>query len=97
MKIQPLGDRVLVKRIERNKEEKLSSGIYVKSEKEQGPRNMGVVEAIGPELKEKQKKGELKFDVGDKVLFSWGEKIELDGETYDIISESNVLAVVEDE
>ena len=98
MKIQPLADRVLVKRIKKDEgEKKLSSGIYVKSKEENTPRNMGIVEEIGPKLKEKQEKGELNFKVGDKVLFSWGEKVELGDETYDIISETNVLAVIEDE
>ncbi len=98
MKIQPLADRVLVKRIKKDEgEKKLSSGIYVKSKEENTPRNMGIVEEIGPKLKEKQEKGELNFKVGDKVLFSWGEKVELGDETYDIISETNVLAVVEEE
>ena len=97
MKIQPLGDRVLVKRIEEEKtEEKLASGIYVKSEKKTTLKNLGLVEAIGPKLSEKKEKGELKFDIGDKVLYSWGEKIDTDDGTFDIISESNVLAVVEE-
>ncbi len=96
MKIQPLGDRVLIKRIEEKEDaEKLSSGIYIKKEKTQSSKNIGTVEAIGPKLKEKQEKGELNFKIGDTVLFSWGEKVEIDGESYDIISESNVLAVIE--
>ncbi len=95
MKIQPLADRVLIRRIKEEGEEKLSSGLYVKNEKP-SIKNLGIVEAIGPKLKEKEEKGELNFSVGDKVLFSWGEKVETGDETYDIVSETNVLAVIEE-
>ncbi len=97
MKIKPLGDRVLVKRItDEKKEKKLSSGIYIAEEKKEGIKNRGVVEAIGPKLQEKEKEGKLHFKVGDVVLFSWGESIEQGDDTYDLISESNVLAILED-
>jgi co-chaperonin GroES (HSP10) len=97
MKIKPLGDRVLIKRTnKKNTEKKLSSGIYLAEEKKDDIKNRGLIEAIGPKLQEKEKEGKLHFKVGDTVLFSWGESIESDGETYDLVSESSVLAVLED-
>lgn len=97
MKIQPLGDKVLIKRAsEEKKEEKLSSGIYVSHEKKDDIKNKGVVEAIGPKLQEKADKKELHFSVGDTVIFTWGEKIETGSETYDLVSESNILAVIKE-
>ena len=98
MKIQPLGDRVLIKRIKNNaSEEKLSSGIYIARKDKDEIKNQGIVEAIGPKLQEKKEKGELHFSLGDKVIFSWGESIEIDNETYDLISENNILAVLKEE
>ncbi|MBE6081595.1 MAG: co-chaperone GroES [Tissierellaceae bacterium] len=93
MSIKPLGDRVVIKKIEN--EEKTKSGIVLPSTAKEQPQ-MAEVVAIGSEIdNDEKKKGQLK--VGDKVIFSKyaGTEIKEDGKEYTILKFSDVLAVVE--
>ncbi|QAT60772.1 co-chaperone GroES [Acidilutibacter cellobiosedens] len=93
MSIKPLGDRVVIKKIEN--EEKTKSGIVLPSTAKEQPQ-MAEVVAIGSEIdKDEKKKDQLK--VGDKVIFSKyaGTEIKEDGKEYTILKFSDVLAVVE--
>ncbi|SCL87586.1 co-chaperone GroES [Sporanaerobacter sp. PP17-6a] len=93
MSIKPLGDRVVIKKIEN--EEKTKSGIVLPSTAKEQPQ-MAEVVAIGSEIdKDEKKKDQLK--VGDKVIFSKyaGTEIKEDGIEYTILKFSDVLAVVE--
>lgn len=93
MKLKPLGTRVVIKLVEA-KEETASGIILTGSAKEQP--KIAEVLAIGEGiLNDEKKKDELKL--GDKVVFSEyaGNKVELDGEEYIVISLNDILAVIE--
>ncbi|WP_427338036.1 co-chaperone GroES [Caloranaerobacter sp. DY30410] len=93
MKIKPLGDRVVIKKIE--VEEKTKSGIVLPSSAKEQPQ-MAEVIAVGPGItNDEKKKEELK--VGDKVIFSKyaGTEVKVDGEEYTILKLTDILAVVE--
>lgn len=94
MKIQPLGDRVVVK-IAEVKEEKTKSGLYVPDTAKEKPQEAEVL-AVGPgALNDKGERIPIDLVVGDKVIFSkyGGMEIKVDGEDYLILSaERDVLA-----
>ena len=95
MGVRPLGDRILVKRLE-EKEEKQGTIIIPDTAKEK-PQEAKVV-AVGPG-KRKDDGDRIAVDVkkGDVVLISkyGGTDIKLDGEEHIIIREDDILAVVE--
>lgn len=93
MKLKPLGDRVIIKKIEA--EEKTKSGIVLPSSAKEEP-NMAEVMAIGEGiLNDEKKKDQVK--VGDTVIFSQyaGTEVKVDGEEYTILKLNDILAVVE--
>lgn len=94
MKIQPLGDRVVVK-IAEVKEEKTKSGLYVPDTAKEKPQEAEVL-AVGPgALNDKGERIPIDLAVGDKIIFSkyGGMEIKVDGEDYLILSaERDVLA-----
>jgi chaperonin GroES len=92
VKIQPLGDRVLVKPIEA--EEITKGGIVLPASAQEKPLE-GKVLAAGPG--KRNDKGEpiaLDVKVGDIILYSkyGGTEIKIDGEELIILTESNILA-----
>lgn len=92
MNIRPLGDRVVIKRVEM--EETTKSGIVLPGTAKEKPLVAEVV-AIGKGVNEDEVfKDELK--VGDKVVFSEyaGSEVKLDGEEYTVIKITEVLAVI---
>ena len=95
MKIRPLQDRVLVKRIE--EEEKTKGGIIIPDTAKEKPQ-MGVIMAAGKGKKSEEGKL-LPIDVkqGDKVLFSKyaGTEVKVEGEELLIMREDDILGVVE--
>lgn len=94
MKIQPLGDRVVVKVVE-VKEEKTKSGLYVPDTAKEKPQEAEVM-AVGPgALNDKGERIAIALAVGDKVIFSkyGGMEIKVEGEEYLILSaERDILA-----
>ncbi|MEX0934978.1 MAG: co-chaperone GroES [Candidatus Paceibacterota bacterium] len=98
--IQPLGSRVLLKELsEEETETTTAAGIIIPetvSKEAKGAKKAKVV-AVGPgEWNEDgEKRIPLSVKKGDMVLFSWGEELEVDGEEYHIVNESNILAIVE--
>lgn len=93
MSIKPLGDRVVIKRVEA--EEKTKSGIVLPGSAKEKPQIAEVV-AIGQGVEnDDDTKGQLK--VGDKVLFSQyaGSEIKMDGQEYTVLKINDVLAVIE--
>ncbi|MCC6672204.1 MAG: co-chaperone GroES [Planctomycetes bacterium] len=93
--IVPLGDRVLVKRTEAG--EKTKGGIFLPDTAKEKPKE-GTVIAIGPgKLLENGKRAAMSVKPKDKVLFSSyaGSEVKLDGEEYIVLSEDEVLAVLE--
>src|ERR1035437_7231553 len=85
-KIQPLGDRVLLPEIGEKNLTKTASGIYipetVNSDKET---KKGEVVAVGNGRYEDGKLIPVRIKVGDTVVYSWGDKIEIDGEKYVVV------------
>ncbi len=96
MKIRPLHDRVLVKRLEENT--KTAGGIIIPDTAKEKP-SEGLVEAVGDGMRtEDGKIVPLNVKVGDKVLFGkWsGTEVKVNGEERLIIKESEILGVIEE-
>jgi chaperonin GroES len=95
MKIQPLHDRILVKRID--EEEKTKGGIIIPDTAKEKPQE-GKVIAVGKgRVLDDGKVHDLAVRKGDKILFSKyaGTEIKLEGEEHIIIREDDVLAILE--
>jgi len=94
MKIQPLNDRILVKRLE--EEERTAGGIIIPDSAKEKPAE-GKVVAVGPgKLNDKGERVALQVKGGDRVLFSkyGGTDVKIDGENYLIMREDDVLGIV---
>ena len=93
MKIQPLGPRVLVEPIE--EKEQIKGGIVIPDAAKEKPTE-GKVLAIGKKRDDDGK--EIPFDVkvGDTVLMPkyGGTEVKLDGKTYQIVREEDLLGIV---
>lgn len=91
-KIKPLGDNVLIKPAEAL--EKTASGILLPdSAKEKAKQGEVIAVGSGKYIDGNLKPLEVK--PGQKVLYSWGDEIKIEGEEYVIVSESNIQAVLE--
>ncbi|MBS4536636.1 co-chaperone GroES [Clostridium sp. D2Q-14] len=93
MRIKPLGDRVVIKKIEA--EEKTKSGIVLPNSAQEQPQISEVL-AIGEGITGDDKKKDS-IKAGDRVIASKfsGTEVKLDGEEYTIIKLNDVLAIVE--
>ena len=95
MKIRPLNDRILVKRLE--EEEKTKGGIIIPDSAKEKPAE-GEVVSVGPgKTNDKGDVVPMQLKAGDRVLFSkyGGTDVKLDGEDYLIMREDDVLGVLE--
>ncbi len=94
-KIKPLGDRVLIKALER--EEKTKSGIVLPDTAKEKPQEGRVLAVGSGKMLENGPKVALEVKVGQKVIFSKyaGTEVKVDGEEMMILNERDVLAVVE--
>ncbi|MDF2546657.1 MAG: co-chaperone GroES [Anaerosolibacter sp.] len=94
MNIKPLGDRVVIKKLEA--EEKTKSGIVLPSQAKEQPQ-MAEVVAVGPGGVVEGKEIKMEVKVGDRVIFSKyaGTEIKYDGIEYTILRQNDVLAIVE--
>ncbi|GAB6162023.1 co-chaperone GroES [Desulfothermus naphthae] len=95
MKLKPLHDRVLVKRLE--EEEKTKGGIIIPDTAKEKPIK-GEVIAVGPgRLTDDGKRIEMSVKVGDKVMFSKyaGTEVKIEGEEYLIMREDDIVAIIE--
>lgn len=94
MKIKPLHDRVIVKRLE--EEEKTKGGIIIPESAKETPAE-GKVIAVGPGRKEDGKTLPLDVKVNDRIIFSKyaGTEIKIEGEEFLIMREEDILGVVE--
>ncbi|MFA6536263.1 MAG: co-chaperone GroES [Candidatus Paceibacterota bacterium] len=95
-KIQPLGDRVLVKPVSSDDRKKTKSGIFIPDTISKEKPEQGEVVAIGPGRTEDGKLVPIKVKVGDTVMFSkYGyDEIKIDEVEYFIIKEENILAII---
>ena len=95
MKIRPLHDRILVKRLD--SEEKTKGGIIIPDTAQEKPQE-GKVVAVGKgRTLDDGSTQELTVKKGDKILFSKyaGTEINLEGEEHLIVREDDILAVLE--
>ena len=95
MKLKPLNDRVLVKRLE--SEEKTAGGLYIPDTAKEKP-SRGEVVAVGPGKTAKDGKViAMAVKVGDQVLFNkyGGTEIKLDGVEHLVMREDDILAVIQ--
>ncbi len=95
MKLKPLHDRVLVKRLE--EEEKTKGGIIIPDTAKEKPIK-GEIMAVGPgRLTDDGKRIEMSVKVGDKVMFSKyaGTEVKIEGEEYLIMREDDIVAIIE--
>jgi chaperonin GroES len=93
--IKPLGDRVVIKVLER--EEKTKSGIVLPDTAKEKPQE-GKIIAVGTgKLLDNGQRVALDVKEGDKVIFSKyaGTEVKIDGQDYLILSERDILAIVE--
>ncbi len=95
MKIRPLQDRIIVKRVD--EEETTAGGIIIPDTAKEKPQE-GKVIAVGKGvIRDDGKLQKLDVKRGDRVLFGKfaGTEVNLDGEEYFIIREDDVLGIVE--
>src|SRR5580765_2790181 len=95
MKLRPLQDRVLVRRVE--PETKTAGGIFIPDTAQEKPTE-GEVVAVGPGTRDEAGKiYPLDVKPGDRVLFGkWsGSEVKLDGEDLMIMKESDIMGIIE--
>ena len=95
MKVRPLNDRILVKRLE--EEEMTKGGIIIPDSAKEKPAE-GEVIAVGKgKINDKGDRIKMDVKVGDRVLFSkyGGTEVKIDGVDHLIMREDDILAIVE--
>ncbi len=95
MKLKPLNDRVLVKRLE--SEDKTASGLYIPDTAKEKP-SKGQVIAVGPgKTADDGKKIAMTVKAGNTVLFNKyaGTEVKLDGVEHLVMREDDILAIIE--
>ena len=95
MAFRPLGDRVLVKRVE--EESKTKGGIIIPDTAKEKPQE-GEVIAVGPGLRDDSGKvNALELKAGDRILFGkWsGTEVKMDGDELLIMKESDIMGIIE--
>ena len=95
MQIRPLYDRIIVKRVEQQRQ--TASGIVIPDTAAEKP-EQGEVTAVGSGRLMQDGTGRpLQVKTGDRVLFGKyaGQTVKLDGEEYKIVRQNDILAVVE--
>jgi chaperonin GroES len=94
MSIRPLGDRVVLKKLEA--EETTKSGIVLPGTAKEKPQEAEVI-AVGPGGYVDGKEVKMEVKVGDKVIISKysGTEVKLSGAEYTIVKQDDILAVVE--
>ena len=95
MRIRPLGDRILLKRIE--EEDKSKGGIIIPDTAKEKPQEGRVVAVGKGRLLEDGKLVPLEVKKGDRVLFGKysGTEVKLEGEEHLIVKEDDILGVIE--
>lgn len=94
-KIRPLGDRVLIKEISKEEGEKTLSGIIIPvSEDKNSDFKKGTVVAVGAGKYDDGGLVPMSVKKGDTVLFSWGEKVKIEGEELYLVKESEISAIL---
>lgn len=90
---RPYEDRILIKEISRENEEKTSSGIIIPASSEKDSMRMGEVVSVGLGKSEEGKLIAPNLSPGDRVLFQWGEKVTIKGSEYLIVRNSDIVYI----
>lgn len=95
LKLRPLHDRLLVKRL--TEEERTKGGIIIPDTAKEKPQEAQVIAVGNGKVLDDGKKVPLDVKVGDKILFSKysGNEVKVEGEEYLILREEDVQAIVE--
>ena len=95
MKIVPLNDKIVVERVEAD--EKTAGGIILPDTAKEKPKQGKVISVGEGKPLDTGKRAAFQVKVGDRVLFSSysGNEVTLDGEDYLIMTEDDILAVVD--
>jgi chaperonin GroES len=95
MKIRPLHDRILVKRMEEQEEKR--GGIIIPDSAKEKPQEGKVIAAGNGKVGDDGKKIPLDVKAGDRILFGKysGSEVKVDGEEYLILREEDVLGIIE--
>ena len=95
MRIEPLGDKVVVKRTEAD--ETTAGGIILPDSAQEKSMEGRVLSIGNGKLLEDGSRGKLQVNEGDRVLFTSyaGNEIEIDGNRLLIMSESDILAIIQ--
>ena len=95
MKLVPLGDKVIIRQMEA--EEKTKSGIVLPTQSKEKPQEAEVI-AVGPGGEINGDKVIMMVKEGDKVIYSKyaGTEVKFENETYIIVRQADILAIVED-
>ena len=97
VKIRPLGDRLLVQRLEDAAEQRSAGGIIIPDTAKEKPMEAKVI-AVGPGRRTDDGKiHKIELSIGDRVLISKyaGTEVKISGEEYLIMREDDVLGVIE--
>ncbi len=94
MKVKPLHDRVIVKRVE--EDEKTKGGIIIPDTAKEKPVEGKIVAVGDGKIQEDGKKTPLEVKKGDRVLFGKyaGTEIQIDGEEHLIMKEDDIIAII---
>lgn len=95
MNVRPLGEKILVKRIEA--EGKTAGGIVLPDTAKEKPREGKVIALGDGKLLKGGERAKFQVKKGERVLFSsyGGTEVKIDGEEYLLMSEDDILAVIE--
>ena len=95
MKVVPLNDKIVVKRLEA--EEKTAGGIVLPDTAKEKPKQGKVLSLGDGKLLDSGKRAKFQVKEGDRVLFTSyaGNEVTVDGEEYLIMTEDDILAVVD--
>ena len=95
MKIRPLHDRILIKRLEEQEQKK--GGIIIPDTAKEKPQEGKVIAVGNGKVSDEGKKIPLDVKAGDKILFGKysGSEVKIDDEEYMIMREEDVLAIIE--
>ena len=95
MNLKPLDDRIVIK--QSDAEEKTSGGIILPDTAREKPQ-IGTVVAVGPgKILDNGKRGSMSVKKKDEVIYAkyMGSDVEIDGQKYVILKESDILGIVE--
>jgi chaperonin GroES len=95
MKVRPLGDKILVKRVEA--QTKTKSGIFLPESAKEKPQEATVVEIGEGRLLDSGSRAPFQVKKGDKVLIGkWGgTEIKIDGVEHLVLTEEEILAIID--